>query len=301
MKNRSAANAQRTLTYFKPWRKIAGTVTATILFGRLEFWFDKYENGFYKFLEPAPNRKEYRRGDSWVEELAFSKDEFRTAFDAIGIRYTSGTAYESAARKFIKKVSGKKGLVLEAEALYCSVLDREKSLTFYYRNHQFVDRLLDEINTRPCRQSRDDHVGMSDMPDRDVRDDHVGDPDILLINTHEDNCITQLRQHQPTQAEEVVVVVEKLSEFSLEQFLAYAISPNGKGIELPYLWAERAVATGEKDDLLRAWLDAHSKSDTAPPVLPACSSCNVQTTTACDSDPLICPLAEAKVSEVISL
>jgi len=149
MKNRSAAFTQNTLLYTKAYRRIAGSVTATILFQRLEYRFSKYPKGFYKFLEPSPNNRAYRVGDSWTEELEFSVDEFRSAFDAIGIRYKSQTEFKAAAHPFMRKPgkekSRKKKSSEQKEALYCSVLDKSTGLTMHYRNHALVDRLLDEL------------------------------------------------------------------------------------------------------------------------------------------------------------
>jgi hypothetical protein len=155
MKNRSAAHAQNTLLYTKAYRMIAGSVTSTILFQRLEWRFGKYPDGFYKFLEPAPGNPKYKPGDSWCEELGFTADEFRYAFNSIGVRYSSRGEFERAGEPFKRKVKpeeegGRRQAVGEekgeTELLYCSVLDRKSGLTYYYRNHDLVDRKLDELS-----------------------------------------------------------------------------------------------------------------------------------------------------------
>ncbi|WP_162634361.1 hypothetical protein [Ralstonia sp. GX3-BWBA] len=99
---------------------------------QLEYWFDRHPDGFYKFLEPAPRNQLYRAGDSWHEELAMTCDEFRTAFDKIGRRHKSKRQFDSSKDKF-------------GEKLYCSYFDRQIGLTRYFRNHQKVDSILDEI------------------------------------------------------------------------------------------------------------------------------------------------------------
>jgi hypothetical protein len=120
-RNRSAALASRIIPYHPEYRKVAGSVTAAILFEQLEYWFDKYDyNNFYKFLEPAPGNPSYTTGDSWVEELGFSAEEFRFAFDRIGVRYNSKTEFFKAqeeGRLFIKNGE---------EKLYCSFIDKQK-------------------------------------------------------------------------------------------------------------------------------------------------------------------------------
>lgn len=137
-RNRSVAVARDAIPYIKGYRQIAGTVTATILFQQLEYWFDFKPNGFYKFLEPCDNGL-YKAGDSWCEELSFSPDEFRSAFDKIGKRYFSKKAYDGAADKFADD-SG-------SEKLYCSYQDKIKGLTYYRRNHSLVEKLLNEVDS----------------------------------------------------------------------------------------------------------------------------------------------------------
>lgn len=62
----------------------------------------------------------------------FPKDEFRTAFDKIGIRYKSKSEFDKATDKF-------QGM------FYCSYVDRRSNLTYYFRNHDMVDTALDEL------------------------------------------------------------------------------------------------------------------------------------------------------------
>lgn len=140
-RNRSAALSSRIIPYHPEYRKIAGSVTAAILFEQLEYWFDKYDyNCFYKFLEPAPNHFSYKEGDSWIEELGFSIDEFRSAFDKIGVRYSSRNEFLKA------KEEGRLFIKNGEEKLYCSFIDKQKNVTYYVRNNELVDMLLDEIN-----------------------------------------------------------------------------------------------------------------------------------------------------------
>ncbi len=71
------------IPYRKELNTITGSVTATILLQQFIYWFDKNGNKpFYKFIEPC-NNELYLKGDSWVEELGFSKYEFKTAYDKL--------------------------------------------------------------------------------------------------------------------------------------------------------------------------------------------------------------------------
>lgn len=106
---------------------------------QLEYWFDRSGDGFYKFLEPCQHAA-YREGDSWVEELGFSSEEFRTAFDKIGIRYKSRTQHGKAiaTKQLFIKEDG-------TTAMYCSYFDKIKGMTFYYRNHSKVDAQIEML------------------------------------------------------------------------------------------------------------------------------------------------------------
>lgn len=146
MKNFTAAQTARGIPYHPAFRSIAGSVSATILFQQLEFYFAKYPDGFYKFLEPCPGHKNYKEGDSWTEEIGFSKDEFRSAFDNLAIRYRSKKEYENYQESPFFDCNDK-------EYLYCSYHDKIKGLTFYFRNHIYVDRLLTEVGKANLRKS----------------------------------------------------------------------------------------------------------------------------------------------------
>lgn len=128
---------KRSVPYFKDLRKLTGSVTASILMSQLEYWFED-KNEFYKFLEPAEGNPQYKPGDSWCESLAFSKDEFRAAFDRIGIRYPSKT-------KFL--ITDPKEIFINEdgdEKFYCSYFDKVRGLTYYFRNPK-TDELLDDL------------------------------------------------------------------------------------------------------------------------------------------------------------
>lgn len=122
--------------YFKELRPIAGSVPAAILMSQMEYWFEKYPAGFYKFLEPAEKNQMYRKGKSWTEELAFSAEEFRTAFDRIGVRYKS--------KKEFDEKEGNKFETESGEKFYCSYHDKIKGATFYFRNEN-TDIIMDEV------------------------------------------------------------------------------------------------------------------------------------------------------------
>lgn len=139
MRNRILYLTRNTIPYVKELQPLAYSVTGCILMQQLDYWFERYPNGFYKFMEPSEHPR-YKTGESWCEELGMSADEFRTAFDKIGTRHKSKSQFEQATDKFQGK-------------FYCSYLDRRTNLTYYFRNHPHLDKALDALivvdNTPP--------------------------------------------------------------------------------------------------------------------------------------------------------
>ncbi|WP_069998577.1 hypothetical protein [Cellulosilyticum sp. I15G10I2] len=119
------------LKYYPELNQVTGSVNATIVLLQLEYWFEKCKgNKFYKFLECCEHEK-YRQGDSWTEELGFTKNEFRTAFAKIGKAYKSKRAFNESQDIFEGKY-------------YASYYDRIKGLTYYIRNNEALEKLLGE-------------------------------------------------------------------------------------------------------------------------------------------------------------
>src|SRR5438105_816666 len=87
------------------------------LFSILESDFKSFPNGFPRHGE---ERKDLN-GDCWENRLGNCSKTFRKYFRQIGIRYESELEYFQSKDKFQGK-------------LYCSVLTKDKSRTFYYRN-----------------------------------------------------------------------------------------------------------------------------------------------------------------------
>ncbi len=116
--------------FYPSLQTFTGSAISTLIIGKLEFWFsyDKYKQGFYKFVEPCDHPL-YRRGDSWSEELGVSRKLFAKAFDIIGVRYNSKSAFLKADDKFHGK-------------LYASYHDRRTNQMYFVRNHDFVSQLL---------------------------------------------------------------------------------------------------------------------------------------------------------------
>ena len=127
------ANDNNTITYRKELNAITGSVTATILLQQLIYWFNKNDyKPFYKFIEPCNNEK-YIDGDSWTEELGFTKKEFSSAYkklENLGIVFKktnmSRVTYYSLDLENLSKllngiyVSDKSALTKEQKGTYIS-------------------------------------------------------------------------------------------------------------------------------------------------------------------------------------
>lgn len=131
VRNKVLSLTRNVIPYVKELRKYTDSVVGCILMQQLDYWFARYPEGFYKFLEPSDHTK-YVPGQSWQEELGISLTEFRTAFDRIGIRWKSKTEFEGAQDKFQGK-------------FYASYQDKRSNLTYYLRNHDLVDTALGEL------------------------------------------------------------------------------------------------------------------------------------------------------------
>lgn len=73
------ADEKSVISYRPRFNKHTGSVLATILLQQAAYWWCKMgEKPYYKFKEPCAAAK-YKAGESWCEELGFSRREFDTA------------------------------------------------------------------------------------------------------------------------------------------------------------------------------------------------------------------------------
>lgn len=86
------AKGEGAIRYYRPMlTKITGSVTASILLERIRYYASQKSDSeaFYKF-NGACEHERYREGDSWQEELGFSRSEFSTARKKIATRIMTG-------------------------------------------------------------------------------------------------------------------------------------------------------------------------------------------------------------------
>lgn len=127
-----------TVHYSSQIAKEFNSKNAAILINRIEYWFTKKREGFYKFIAPCKHYL-YKEGDSWTEELGMSRPTFNKAFSIIGTQYHSKSAFLNETDKFQGK-------------LYASYYDRKSNQMFFVRNHNFVYDFLNKINKKTYTQ-----------------------------------------------------------------------------------------------------------------------------------------------------
>jgi len=90
------AEDRRAIAYRPSFARALDSVMAAILLQQIIHWYGAAgKKPFYKFKQPC-NHDDYRDGDSWTEELVFSRHEFDDALALIGFKITTGKSREDA-------------------------------------------------------------------------------------------------------------------------------------------------------------------------------------------------------------
>lgn len=235
--NRILAITRNTIPYVKELRALVDSVAGCVLMQQLDYWFDRYPNGFYKFQSPTEH-PQYKPEQSWTEELGFSKDEFRTAFDKIGVRYKSKSEYRAAPDKFQGK-------------FYCSYHDRSQGLTYYYRNHDLVDKALDGLLAKPS--SGPSNATPAGKPPVVEMNEHV--------NQHQDNVASVGNKNKLIAISDSQFTVSWQPQFTVNQEVLLTVNPQSS------LTGNRVTQYAETDipDLLETGNpDLHITETTKP-------------------------------------
>jgi len=77
----------KSLIVYRPrLNQITGSVLSTILLQQIIYWAHKSQNHFYKFMRPC-NHELYKPGDSWEEELGFTRRELDGSLKSIARKF----------------------------------------------------------------------------------------------------------------------------------------------------------------------------------------------------------------------
>ena len=84
------------ILYRPKFRQITDSVTAAILLQQIFYrWYHNGKKPFYKYKEPC-DAADYRPGDSWCEELGYSRTEFDNAIAKLGQKVSASVKKDTA-------------------------------------------------------------------------------------------------------------------------------------------------------------------------------------------------------------
>jgi hypothetical protein len=113
------------LIYKPKYNLITGSVLSSLLLKQMLYWWYKVgERPYFKFDAPCEHEL-YKAGDSWQEELGFSRSELETARKNIANKVLKGTS--------------KAGLMEKSFIVYWVTRER---VTFYEPNVQLIGKSL---------------------------------------------------------------------------------------------------------------------------------------------------------------
>lgn len=96
---RTISDDPKMIAYRPRLRSLAGSITATILLQQIVYrWTNNDFQPFYKYKEPC-DADDCRPGDSWCEELGFSREEFDSALKRIAQKVSRNVAKDES--KFV--------------------------------------------------------------------------------------------------------------------------------------------------------------------------------------------------------
>lgn len=134
------------ITYRPRMNRITGSVTSTILLQQILYWHKKNDGKpFYKFKEPCGHTL-YKEGDSWCEELGFSRSEFDIALSNLAV----------------KRNKGNKDNLPDAFIYYWITPDR---ITYYTVNEEYLfSKILPLYVTQEPALGKDEKEGTEEDP-----------------------------------------------------------------------------------------------------------------------------------------
>lgn len=143
------------ISYRPALRKVIGGVLPTILLQQVVYWH--YKSGkkpFYKFARPCQHEL-YRAGDSWEEELAFTRRELDSSMKLIATKVQSG--FERAAVLSVKTLSfSKEGEIQNLDRLVAYWRTSNHSTFFLLNEPLFLAVLTLAYSEPPANDSPQD-------------------------------------------------------------------------------------------------------------------------------------------------
>lgn len=146
------ADDRRAISYRPRFARLTGSVLAAILLQQMIYRWDANESKqFFKFKEPCKN-KDYRQGDSWCEELGFTRYEFDGALKLIATKIVKGIsktiAMEWSLARSVDFPDDDPGFVAAMELsiqhliIYWTDSNRR---TWYWVNSDLLDKVVEQL------------------------------------------------------------------------------------------------------------------------------------------------------------
>jgi hypothetical protein len=182
------------ITYRPKLSRVLGSVTATILLQQMNYWWGLNQcKPFYKFRSPCGHGA-YKEGDSWVEELGFSGDEFDTAIRRIGTRIKPRDSKLNVLNATEIELD-ERGRMTNADKLVLYWTGQDH-VTHYELNEQlFFNLLVLAHNPFPNQEKPNQEI-----PNQGKPDFQSGNP--LLANQEKPNSIEQRLHRDYTETTE---------------------------------------------------------------------------------------------------
>ncbi len=145
---------RRSIAYRPALARLTGSVTSAILLQQIMFhWENNEREPFYKFKLPCDHEK-YRPGDSWCEELAFTKAEFDSALIQIGSKIKRGLSKTVALNYSMPRLEDFQGYepayseALELAIKHCVVFWTDSNrITWFTINADLLNTIIAAIYT----------------------------------------------------------------------------------------------------------------------------------------------------------
>ncbi|MFX0133806.1 MAG: hypothetical protein ACFFDN_09185 [Candidatus Hodarchaeota archaeon] len=208
------ADDKNIIIYRPILRQICESVTASILFSQLIYWFNKYPDGYFKNIQQD-------NPDSWCNELGFSYTEFKNAFDKIGIRYISKTKFKKAKNPFIKD---------NKEYMFCCYNDRMSYQVYFFWNYELIRKNLSNLRKLNYSNSTNSHysnstklntvIQQSDITCNSTKLNQIKGNNRLIKETNK-RLINNGKFIKPTIEEISVYCIERNNNIDPEQFFDF--------------------------------------------------------------------------------
>lgn len=181
------------ISYRPKLNEITGGVLSTIMFGQVLYWARAVEKDtpgkpFYKFFAPC-SHSDYREGDSWEEELGFSRNEVQHALSGFAKKITKGVSkHEEYDRNLViywtdktRKTWYQVNWMLVEEALksfyLCNVenlhyIENEENLHYINKPDSSITSISQPTTQRTTTMSTDSRA----TPDHELEIDNSHEP-----------------------------------------------------------------------------------------------------------------------------